>query len=150
MKKILVLLSFCVAVFAVMFVLGRHSNSPQEGIVSYQADNGSLEVFPSSRPLFHIPLVELYMVNVCLKAKSYASVQSRVIFCLEGIQMDIKARLKHCSPSDQALLHEELKKVQAGIEAASKDAADRAKKGGIGTGKWWKQLEEAVEKPEAL
>ena len=148
MKKMLFLLLLCAAVFSGMFMLGRSRHA--EGVVSYRSEDGGLEVFPASRPLFHIPLVELHMVNVCVKAKNYYSAQNRVIFCLEGIQMDIMARLEHCSSSDRAFLQGELKKVQAGIEAASKDAADRAKKEGIGTGKWWKQLEEAVEKPEAL
>ncbi len=148
MKKVLFFLLLCLVVFSGMFMLGYSRQG--SGIVSYRSEDGGLEVFPASRPLFHIPLVELHMINVCLKAKSYPCVQSRVIFCLEGVQMDIKARLEHCSSSDRALLNEELKRVQAGIEAASKDAADRAKKEGIGTGKWWKQLEEAVEKPEAL
>ena len=137
MKRTLLSLLICVGVFFGMFVLGHPRQT--EDIVSYRLEDGELEVFPPSRPLFHIPLVELHMINVCLKAKVYSSAQNRVIFCLEGILTDIGARQKYCSSHGRAMLNEELKRVQDGIAAAAEDAAAKAKKEGVGTEKWWSQ-----------
>jgi len=91
--KLIILVSVFLSTFVIAFFIGYYNGI--KGIVVHNTAK-DIDVYPIDKPLYNLPIAELYSIWIALERDQFDLAKKRTISHLQGIEYDARIRASYC------------------------------------------------------